>query len=275
MEKLKEYLKDSILNDLENNEKISDKVNLVFSSTEELKKYVEFFWNLSYNKMRYLNAINNYLHDRKYKKKKGRILGTKSKAMPDDIYNKLIEYVGKFIGEKQQLALEFEGIEAPRGEDTVEVKEKDIDFIEHKVTIHNQKKDRYYDITLNRDIEKKLKKFIAEHHEDIEDHNGFVFYSDNPVQKNQHISQKYLKTLVHNVLEILELNKVYGVAEGGRKLYLYSLHSLRGHAATRVMRKTNDLSIVQQQLDHQPNSAATTMLYIERDESKLDDAMRD
>lgn len=275
MEKLKKYLKDSILKDLENHEGISEKAHFIFKNQKDLENYINFFYGLSEHKQRYLNTLNNFLHDKKYHKRRGRALGSQSKAMPDLIYHKLIDYVEAHFGEKQKLALEFEGIEGARGEDVVEIKEEDLNFNDHIVRIHNQKKDRWYQLPINHELENELHKFIEKHHKDIIDHHGFIFYSENPVQKNDHITQKYLKTIVHNVLDKLNLNKCYGVAEGGRKLWLYSLHSLRGHAATQVDIKSNhNLRAVQRLLDHQPNSANVTMLYLERDETEMEEILR-
>lgn len=274
MENLKKYLRQRIMQDILADETMSEKAHFIFKNDGDLEKYIDFFWGLSDHKQRFLNALNNFVHDKKYHRRKGRALGSQSKAMPDAIYQQLIGFVGENIGEKQKLALEFEGIEGARGEDVVEIKEEDLNFKDHIVRIHNQKKDRWYQLPINHELEDELQQFISKHHKDIINHHGFVFYSDNPVQKNDHITQKYLKTLVHNVLETLELNKCYGVAEGGRKLWLYSLHSLRGHAATQVMNKTKDLRIVQEVLDHQPNSANVTMLYLERDEKELNDVLR-
>ena len=273
MEKAKEQVMKSILKDLEQNEKLLEKKDFIFKNSEDFERYCNFFYNLSEHKQRYMNSINNFLHDQKYHHRKGRILGTQSKAMPDIIYQQLIPYVAEHYGEKEKLALMFEGLQAPRGEDVVRVKDSDIDFEEHKVKIHNRKRDRWYQIPLNRELESKLKEFITNHKDDIIKHEHFILYSENPCQKRQHLSEKYLKNVVHNSLEALGLNKVYGVASNGRKLYLYSLHSLRGHAVTRVFSKNPDLRIAQKLLDHQPNSANTTMLYLENDTKDLEDVI--
>lgn len=274
MEKAKNFLIERIKQDLEHDEVMSEKIEHLFKTPEDLKKYIEFFYGLAEHNQRYMNALNNFIHDKKYHKRKGRALGLQSKAMPHSIYEQLIKYVGLNVGEKQKLALEFEGIEGARGEDLVQLKESDLDFNSHVVKIHNQKRDRWYQLPINEHLEKELKKFISDHHQDIVEHHGFVFYSLNPVQKSDHLSEKYLKNVVFNALQDLKLNKTYGIASNGRKLYLYTLHSLRGHCATQIMNKTNDLRVVQEVLDHQPNSANVTMLYLERNENQLKKALR-
>ena len=273
MEQAKEYIKEKLLKDIQKDEKILKKVQFIFKNEKDFEEYVNFYWRLSEHKQRYMNSINNFIHDLKYKTHRGRILGTESKAMPHNIYTSLIRFVEKRYGVKQKLALEFEGIQGARGEDVVNLKVNDFDFNEHTVRIHNQKRDRWYELPLNNLLEAEIKDFIKKYHNDIEEHKKFLFFSSNPVQKRNNLSQRYLKNIVHESLEELGLNKSYGISSNNRELWLYSLHSLRGHAATKVMNKTGDLRIVQQVLDHQPNSANTTMLYLEREKDKLKDVL--
>lgn len=270
MEKLKQYLWQRIIDDIEksDDEKVQNMIK-AFKSREDLIKYIKFYSQFGFDDMKRIASIGYYIRTEKYHHEHGRLLGDHTKAMPDEIYQKLIKYVGENIGLKQKLALEFEGIEGARGEDTVRIKVEDIDFDNHLVKILNRKRGRWYEIPLNRDLERELQSFILKNLKQIHLHNGFVFFSENFKQKRDHLSQKYLKTLVYRALQKLGLNKVYAQSVDGRDLYLYSLHSLRGHAGTRVHEKTNhDLTKVQELLDHEPGSANTTMLYIERNAEK-------
>ena len=270
MEKIKEHIWESILSDIESSqdEKFKDKFK-VFKTHEELKQYLEFFLNYSFDDMKRIRSVNYYLQKQKYHMQERRLLGNKTKALPDNIFLELLEVVEQEKGEKIKLALEFEGIEGARGEDTVRIKLNDLDFTHHIVRILNRKRDRWYEIPLNPELEEELKEFIFNNMNNIASHHNYVFFSSNPVQKRDFISQKYLKTLVYDVLKRLGLNKIYTKSIDGRNLNLYSLHSLRGHAGTRVYEKTNhDLSKVQELLDHEPNSADTTLLYIERNIEK-------
>lgn len=270
MEKLKQYLWQRIVDDLEksSDEKVKDNLK-AFKSRDDLIKYVQFYSNLGFDDMKRISSIGYYIRKNKYHHEPGRLLGDRTKAMPDEIYQKLIKYVGENVGLKQKLALEFEGVEGARGEDTIRIKVDDIDFDNHVVKILNRKRGRWYEIPLNPDLEKELQSFILKNLRLIQLHNGFVFFSENFKQQRDHLSQKYMKNLVYEVLKKLGLNKVYARSNDGRNLYLYSLHSLRGHAATRVDEKSNhDLKRVQELLDHEPGSANTTMLYIERSPEK-------
>lgn len=270
MEKLKKYLWKRIVDDIQSSE--DEKVkNLIkaFKNKDDLIKFVKFYSEFEFDDMKRVASLAYFIRKEKYHHAHGRLLGDKTKAMPHSIYKKLIKYVGENIGEKQKLALEFEGIEGARGEDTVRIKVNDIDFEHHSVKILNRKRSRWYEIPLNKELEKELQSFILKNLNKIQLHHGFVFFSENFKQKRDHISQKYLKTLVYRVLQKLGLNKVYAKSHDGRNLYLYSLHSLRGHAGTRVDEKSNhNLKKVQELLNHEPGSADTTLLYIERNVDK-------
>ncbi len=266
MEKAKQHLWKSIMQQIESSkdEKLKDNLK-AFKSKEDLIRYVKFYSGMSFDDMKRISSLSYWIRKEKYHYAHGRLLGNKTKAMPDNIYKKLIDYVGKNIGEKQKLALEFEGTEGARGEDTVRLKVEDLDFENHIVRILNRKKSRWYEVPLNKNLEAELKEFVIKNKDKIQLHHGFVFFSENPLQKRDFISQKYLKTLVYKVLAKLKLNKVYTKSIDGRNLYLYSLHSLRGHAGTAVdVKSHHELRKVQELLDHEPSSADTTLLYIER-----------
>ena len=270
MEKLKKYLWERIIENIEKSkdEKLKDKIKC-FKSREDLIKYVQFYSEFGFDDMKRIAGLGYYIRKTKYHKCHGRLLGNKTKAMPDNVYLKLIDYVKNNIGEKQKLALEFEGIEGARGEDTVRLKLNDFNFKDHIVHILNRKRARWYEVPLNHDLEVRLKKFISKNIDEIKSHKNYIFFSKNNGREKEHITQKYLKTLVYNVLKKLNLNKVYSKSSDGRNLYLYSLHSLRGHAGTRVDNKTgHDLKKVGELLDHEPGSADVTMLYLERNSEK-------
>lgn len=270
MERIKKYLWTSILEDIKTSkdEHLKDKFK-VFKNQDELKRYLQFFLNYSFDDMKRIRSINYYLQKKKYHIRGERLLGNHTKAMPDDIFNKLLKEVEIEKGEKIGLALEFEGIEGARGEDTVQIKLNDLDFNNHIVHIYNRKRERWYEVPLNPNLEKELKNFISNNMEQIVLHKNYIFFSNNPVQKRDYISQKWLRNVVRKTLEKLGFNNIYNISSDGRKLHLYTLHSLRGHAGTRVYEKTDhDLKKVQELLDHEPNSADTTLLYIERNNEK-------
>lgn len=266
MEKLKDHLWEKLLEDIDKSSdaKLKDKVKC-FKNRQELIDHLRFYSELSFDNMKRASSFDYWIRKRIYHIDSQRILGTKTKAMPDWIYLKVIEYVGKVWGDKIKLALEFEGIEGPRGEDVVRVKVTDFNFEKHSVRIKNRKsRGRVYEIPLNPEIEAEILEHIERNQEAIKNKNGYVFFSDNPVQIREHLSERYLKNVVHKALEDLNLNVIYGYDILGRPRYLYSLHSFRGHAASRIFKKSHgDYRRAQEILDHQ--DLQTTLLYLEKD----------
>lgn len=258
MEKAKEFLWKGIMQDMIK----------AFDSKEDLQTFVKFYSGKSFDNMKRIASLGYWIRKHVYHMKDERLLGTKTKALPDEIYLKVIPYVRKVWGEKIALALEFEGIEGPRGEDVVRLKLEDFKFSQNIVTIKNRKAGgRTYQIPLNPEIQKEIESFIERNLKQIQDHEGYIFYSGNPVQKRKHISENYLKNVVHKALEDLDLNQIYGYDYLGRARYLYSLHSFRGHAASRVFLKSHgDYKTAQELLDHQ--DLQTTMLYLEKNNLK-------
>lgn len=266
MEKLKKKLWNEILDEVDKStdEKLKDKLKC-FKNREEMIDHIKFYSQLSFDNMKRSSGFDYWIRKRIYHISGERLLGTKTKAMPDWIYLKVIDYVGKVWGNKIKLALEFEGIEGPRGEDVVRVKLEDFNFELHSVSIKNRKSGgRVYQVPLNPEIEAEILEHIHKNYDQIKKHKNYVFFSNNPVQIRNHLSERYLKNVVHKALEDLNLNQIYAYDKLGRPRYLYSLHSFRGHAASRIFKKSNgDYKRAQEILDHMDLS--TTLLYLEKD----------
>lgn len=266
MEKLKKKLWSELLEEIKNSndEKLKDKLKC-FNSQDEMIEHLKFYSQLSFDNMKRASGFDYWIRKNIYHISGERLLGTKTKAMPDWIYLKVIDYIGKYWGTKIKLALEFEGIEGLRGEDVVRVKLEDFNFDLHLVNIKNRKSGgRVYQVPLNPEIEHEILDHIHKNYNEIKKHKNYVFFSNNPVQIRNHISERYLKNVVHKALEDLNLNIIYAYDSLGRPRYLYSLHSFRGHAASRIFKNSHgDFKKAQEILDHQDLS--TTLLYLEKD----------
>lgn len=244
-----------------------------FPSKEEMKKAFDEYYNLSFDNMKRRATFYRWILEHKYHVRSPRKLGNFNRVVNDKDFMEILPYVRERFGEKQYLALEFEGIEGPRGEDTVRIKTSDLDFIKHSVRIFNRKAKRWYEIPLNPELELELKHFILSHGKEIQEHHDYVFFSSNPAQKRDHLSEVYLRRVFREASDFLGLSKVYETSIDGRKLHLDTLHGLRGHAATRIYEKSgHDLTKVQELLDHRPNSLDVTMLYLEK---KPDDDLKE
>lgn len=221
---------------------------------------------LSKHKLENLKKILQELIKIKYPHRKGRLLGNMSKAMPSDIWHKLLKNVKD---EELYLIYLVQGIQGCRIGDVVTLKVNDIDTDSHILRVFNHKEDRYYSVPLNKVVELKLKHWISKNIEDIKSHSGYVFFTRDDIHhkyaKNPYLTPQYVNRKLVQFLDEMKLNKVYAIRTDGAKLHLYTTHSQRGHAATRIYLKNKNIKEVQHLLDHSPRSVDTTMLYIGED----------
>src|SRR6056297_3588649 len=105
MDKVKDLLWKSILKDIENSsdEKLKNNIK-AFKSKKDLIEFVKFYSNYKFDDMKRIASLAYWIRKQKYHINDERLLGTKTKAMPDDIYLKCIEYVKKIWGYKITLA---------------------------------------------------------------------------------------------------------------------------------------------------------------------------
>lgn len=203
----------------------------------------------------------------KYKHRKGRLLGNMSKAMPDCIFEKLLQHVKD---EELHLIYLVQGIQGCRIGDILTLKKENIDLDAHSMRIYNHKEDRFYSIPLNKVVESNLVKWMKSNSEQIRAHCGYLFFSRDDIhhkyRKNAYLSSQFVNRKLIQFLDELKLNKVYALRKDGGELHLYTTHSGRGHAATRIYSKHHNLKEVQQLLDHSPRSVETTMLYLENEQ---------
>ena len=66
MELVKSRIREQIERELLKNNKICEKKDFVFKNDIDFWNYIDFFYNLSEHKQRYLNSINNFVHNLKY-----------------------------------------------------------------------------------------------------------------------------------------------------------------------------------------------------------------
>ncbi len=234
---------------------------------DKLTRIVKDYMSLGFDDMKRAASIYYWIRTQKYHHEKKRLLGAQTRVIPDDVYQMEIVYAEKYYGEKISLALQTEGIEGARGQDIVILKDYDINTDTHMIHFHNTKLGREYDVPLNKELEIKLIDFIEKHKKEIEEHEHYIFFSENPVKTTgkTHIDQKSLKNIVAKILEDLNLNIVYAKSSDGRDLHLYTLHGHRGHAITRVFKKSGgDMTKARELANHNPGSNSTPM-YIETD----------
>ena len=122
----------------------------------------ERIYGFSKHKLEDLKKTIQDIINEKYPHRKGRLLWTKSKCYPNDIYEKIVEHF-KLVDDEIALAVEIEGIEGPRISDVLRLKPNDADFIRHRLKVYNHKENRLYEVPMAQEIEKELKEFIQKH----------------------------------------------------------------------------------------------------------------
>ena len=271
MEKLKTFIKEKFeINDNMLKTTYFKKLEKIYGKNEALKQ-LEFLCSLSKHKLEDIPTITNWIRKQKYYSRHERLLGSKSKAMPDNIFKKLLNVCDN---ERIKLLIEYDGFEGPRPHDAVQLKTDDLNFEEHTVTIFNSKLKRYYTLPLNKIVETHLKDFIEHHKEEIEVHNHYVFFTRNERAKQDFLSDRYVKNYIVEKLGDLGLNKKYAVSLDGRTLWLYGFHSIRGHAITNAYNNSDhNMKVAAEVADHSPKSMEVTALYIADDEQELRDAI--
>lgn len=230
-------------------------------------------YSMSKHKLEDLKRDIQSLINSKYPRRKGRLLGTRSKAMPNETYYKLLNYFRE--DKKVQLAIKIMGTLGPRVGDVIKIKISDIDFKKHSIMIYNSKESRYYELPLEKKLEKDIANFISQNYHKIKENKDHIFFSEEISNKQRnHISSGWIRKCIGNALKDINCNKRYGKSTDGRDLWLYSSHSLRGRAGTCIYENTNNLRSVQRLLDHSPKSFSSTMLYIGNNEQDIEDYFR-
>jgi len=266
MEKLKLYLKSSIKQDVEAN------FRKVYGDAWE--KAFEFFYPLSEHKLDSLGSSIRKIRLLKYHKVRKRLLGTKTKAMPDSILSQLLDFYSS--DDRIHLAINFQSYEGLRINDEMHLKLPQIDLEQGIVHCYNHKVDRWYDVPIDKHVEAELRAYLDKYMPQIKEHHDYVFFTNAVVSSHEHWSQQYVNRKIVEALKELKLEKIYAISKSGHNLNLFTSHSDRGHAGTYILRKTNgDYRAMQMILDHMPESLSSTLLYEETDENRLVKVMRD
>jgi integrase len=267
MEKLKKYFKDQI-----KQEESFHYLKRIYETDEKVFENLDQLFSKSKQDLRELSKIVNWIIAEKYKRKNQRYLGNEARYMPDSVFNSLLEHFHK-VNQRIELIVQFEGLEASRIGDVVELKLENFDFKEHEVRVYNHKADRWYKVPLEIHLEQNIKKFIEENKEQIKIHHNYIFFSNNLVQKRDFLSKDWVRNKIREAVNYLGLQKVYATSIDGKKLNMYSSHSLRSHAITRAYNLSGgDVQVSKELADHKKTD--TNFLYIAKDHKKLENIMR-
>ncbi len=155
--------------------------------------------------------------------------------------------------------------------EVVTIKLEDIDFLNKTILIHTEKSMTIDTLPLHDGIFTPLRDWINQHHTTILNHQGYIFYSQNPVQQRNHISKDWLRNYFAACREQAGLNQVYAMTNEqqgrtSRKQYRLTTHSHRRTFGTYLWHLTRDAKIVQLSLRHTDPKSIDPYIHIGQEE---------
>lgn len=106
---------------------------------------------------------------------------------------------------------------------------------------------------------------------------GYVFFSDNKIQKRKHICEQYLGREFRRVAKEADTNISYGTSrerkntKTSRRLYQFTTHSLRHTFGYKVRRVTKDIEVTRSLLRHA--DLKSTQIYASASQEEMSDAV--
>ena len=253
------------------NDEILEKVIEIFG--KDKKNYAKIFFNLSKSKLEKFNQLISQIHKIKYRRKKReRLLGNQSKALPYSYFLELLKFFDS--NKRVQLAILIQGFQGLAECDVIRLKIDNFNFQSHYMRYTRKKTGVCINIPIHHVVEYELQRYIVENLDEIKKHNNYIFYSNAVVRLKEHISERYLRQEVSSALQKKGYWITYAQSSDGRDLHKYTNHSLRGCAATLIWNQNHNIKEVQQLLGHSPKSVETTFLYIQDEETNLWKYMR-
>lgn len=217
--------------------------------------------------------IQDFLNE-KYPHRKGRLLGSMSKAMDEEPYLKLLRYA-KSVNIKVFIAILIEGELGQRIGDVVKIKITQFDFVKGYLYAYNSKSKRNYEIPMSDWVKAEIQDYINYFMHDIMRFDNYLLFPNDfkhhPTKK--HLTEHYVNRKVKEYLKVLEHDVIYAKSEDGRDLHLFTSHSLRGRAGSYVYEKSNhNTRLVQKFLDHSPRT--NTEVYLRSNNQELEEVIR-
>lgn len=231
-------------------------------------------WGLSQGELKELSKQISFVKEHKFKRRnsvKYRVPGYKtfqtqdfdlflSNIKPHEYQFKVLFLVDAFLGLRE-------------GE-LVKLKISDFDFRNKTVKIRTEKQRGYFDVQdimpLNKKLEELLIEYLSEYEEDINKHEGFLFYAKSNACKTKHLSTAYLRKFFRVVCARAGLTETYSHREPSTQnsspqscapLYKYSPHSIR-HAFGNYLCTRGVPPIIAKHLLRHKSLKATEVYYV-------------
>lgn len=217
------------------------------------KRFVKY-WNACYKKI-----SKNYpeLGDFDFEARKIKVPQNITPALQDEDIEEIFSKIDKttFYGFRIYTIFQFMLNTGARIDETLNLRVKDILFMEHRILLRVTKGSKQRYVPLNDSLAKILSFYIYEvrgEHDDID----YLFLSED----NERLSYSAVNTYVHrHITKDLKLTE-------GRKFYF---HAFRIKYATNFLKNGGSIAALQKILGHTPNSVAVTMNYVRYTDSDI------
>ncbi|MCX6803720.1 MAG: site-specific integrase [Candidatus Diapherotrites archaeon] len=243
---------------------------------------IDFLKALSWHQLQELNSEIVNIMQTKYRKRRTTKYGNMNKGFTEEEATKFFKMFAD-REKKEFLAFKMQALLGLRIGEAVEVKVSDISFDNKSILIHSEKTAKADELYLHDEIYKLLQDFIKEHKQQIDEHAGYVLFSENPTMKRLHLAPGYLRKKFREVCNRCNFVDFYDFADDydnplanqykkGRKLYRLTTHSLRHYFVTRVYNSTKDPVTTSKLARHV--DLATTQTYIHSSRALQDAGMK-
>ncbi len=159
--------------------------------------------------------------------------------------------------------------------EVVKLNLKDLDFKNKQVIVHSEKK--HYNATdfmyMHEKLEYLLLEYIATYENEIKQHKGYLFWTNNSKCKTPYMSPNRARNVFRKVCERAGLTQTYAEREGKPgKLYRYSTHSLRHAFGHYLAERDIPIEIAKHLMRH--TDIKSTQIYYLPSKEKIDNTMR-
>jgi integrase len=154
----------------------------------------------------------------------------------------------------------------------------DINWKSRRLSVQTLKARTGDSLYLHDEILTLLEEWVRVNYGKIVESDGYLFYSDSPVQKRKYVSPDWLRNEFRRTIALASLDEWYSKSEESkhnrpsRKLHRLTTHSLRHYFITRVYNETKDIVVAQKLARHTDSKATHT--YIFTAQTSLDESMK-
>ncbi len=188
-------------------------------------------------------------------------------------------FLAHIDNEKHRLLFEFMANLGLRVGEAVRVNIKDIKPESRELIVYTEKARQPDSLRIPLPLFKETLDFIHAHTQEIEQHEGYIFFKDFKYSKHgcNHLDLNYVRNIFREYITDAGLDETYDVSEERnsrtpRRLHRLTTHSLRHYAITRFARSTNGNVVLTAHFARHRNPS-TTNTYIALDKKELYDVI--